>query len=182
MVVPHAGIEPALLSELDFESSASTSSANGARHCSHRRLHDAPAGGNRQIGVQRAITYPCGAFTMWPYLIELGAVSPARPPARLDDPDDGFSYSFPQGFRRPSFARHGRDRRGRARLRAYRRLHSLCALPFAARPLLLRHSGRRRGAAFRPLQRTGLADAAAAGDLEARPGDLMRRQRDDDDR
>jgi hypothetical protein len=29
-VVPHAGIEPALLSELDFESSASTSSANGA--------------------------------------------------------------------------------------------------------------------------------------------------------
>ena len=31
-MVPHAGIEPALLSELDFESSASTSSANGARH------------------------------------------------------------------------------------------------------------------------------------------------------
>ena len=31
IVVPHAGIEPALLSELDFESSASTSSANGAR-------------------------------------------------------------------------------------------------------------------------------------------------------
>jgi hypothetical protein len=30
-MVPHAGIEPALLSELDFESSASTSSANGAR-------------------------------------------------------------------------------------------------------------------------------------------------------
>ncbi len=29
-MVPHAGIEPALLSELDFESSASTSSANGA--------------------------------------------------------------------------------------------------------------------------------------------------------
>jgi hypothetical protein len=29
--VPHAGIEPALLSELDFESSASTSSANGAQ-------------------------------------------------------------------------------------------------------------------------------------------------------
>ena len=79
ILVPHAGIEPALLSELDFESSASTSSANGARHCSHRRLHDAPAGGNRQIGVQRAITYPCGAFTMWPYLIELGAVSLALP-------------------------------------------------------------------------------------------------------
>ena len=58
-MVPHAGIEPALLSELDFESSASTSSANGARHCSPRRLHDASAGGNRQIGVQRAITYPC---------------------------------------------------------------------------------------------------------------------------
>lgn len=31
-MVPHAGIEPALLSELDFESSASTSSANGAIH------------------------------------------------------------------------------------------------------------------------------------------------------
>jgi hypothetical protein len=30
MVVPLAGIEPALLAELDFESSASTSSATGA--------------------------------------------------------------------------------------------------------------------------------------------------------
>ncbi len=29
-VVPHAGVEPALLSKLDFESSASTNSANGA--------------------------------------------------------------------------------------------------------------------------------------------------------
>ena len=29
-VVPLAGIEPALLAELDFESSASTNSANGA--------------------------------------------------------------------------------------------------------------------------------------------------------
>jgi hypothetical protein len=29
-MVPHAGVEPALLSELDFESSASTNSANGA--------------------------------------------------------------------------------------------------------------------------------------------------------
>lgn len=29
-MVPHAGIEPALLAELDFESSASTNSANGA--------------------------------------------------------------------------------------------------------------------------------------------------------
>jgi hypothetical protein len=31
VVVPHAGVEPALLSELDFESSASTNSANGAQ-------------------------------------------------------------------------------------------------------------------------------------------------------
>jgi hypothetical protein len=53
-MVPHAGIEPALLSELDFESSASTSSANGARHCSHRRLHEAFVGGNRQIGGKRS--------------------------------------------------------------------------------------------------------------------------------
>lgn len=30
-MVPLAGIEPALLAELDFESSASTSSATGAR-------------------------------------------------------------------------------------------------------------------------------------------------------
>lgn len=30
IVVPHAGVEPALLSKLDFESSASTNSANGA--------------------------------------------------------------------------------------------------------------------------------------------------------
>ena len=30
-MVPHAGVEPALLSELDFESSASTNSANGAQ-------------------------------------------------------------------------------------------------------------------------------------------------------
>ena len=30
MVVPLAGIEPALLAELDFESSASTNSATGA--------------------------------------------------------------------------------------------------------------------------------------------------------
>jgi len=30
-MVPHAGLEPALLSELDFESSASTNSANGAQ-------------------------------------------------------------------------------------------------------------------------------------------------------
>ena len=30
-MVPHAGVEPALLAELDFESSASTNSANGAR-------------------------------------------------------------------------------------------------------------------------------------------------------
>jgi hypothetical protein len=29
-MVPHAGVEPALLAELDFESSASTNSANGA--------------------------------------------------------------------------------------------------------------------------------------------------------
>jgi hypothetical protein len=29
-LVPHAGVEPALLSKLDFESSASTNSANGA--------------------------------------------------------------------------------------------------------------------------------------------------------
>jgi hypothetical protein len=49
-MVPHAGIEPALLSELDFESSASTSSANGARHLQQSRLHEAPAGGNLQIG------------------------------------------------------------------------------------------------------------------------------------
>jgi hypothetical protein len=32
-VVPLAGIEPALLAELDFESSASTNSATGARRC-----------------------------------------------------------------------------------------------------------------------------------------------------
>jgi hypothetical protein len=31
-VVPLAGIEPALLAELDFESSASTNSATGAYH------------------------------------------------------------------------------------------------------------------------------------------------------
>ena len=30
LMVPHAGVEPALLSKLDFESSASTNSANGA--------------------------------------------------------------------------------------------------------------------------------------------------------
>ena len=30
-MVPHAGVEPALLSELDFESSASTNSANEAQ-------------------------------------------------------------------------------------------------------------------------------------------------------
>src|ERR1044072_8967323 len=32
-MVPLAGIEPALLAELDFESSASTNSATGARKC-----------------------------------------------------------------------------------------------------------------------------------------------------
>jgi site-specific DNA recombinase len=32
-MVPLAGIEPALLAELDFESSASTNSATGARTC-----------------------------------------------------------------------------------------------------------------------------------------------------
>ncbi len=38
MVVPRAGIEPALLSEPDFESGASTNSANGA----HERRMTAP--------------------------------------------------------------------------------------------------------------------------------------------
>jgi hypothetical protein len=37
-LVPLAGIEPALLAELDFESSASTNSATGAHHASAGRL------------------------------------------------------------------------------------------------------------------------------------------------
>jgi hypothetical protein len=41
-VVPLAGIEPALLAELDFESSASTNSATGAR----RRIIVANGGGS----------------------------------------------------------------------------------------------------------------------------------------
>ncbi len=40
-MVPLAGIEPALLAELDFESSASTSSATGARHRREIRITDA---------------------------------------------------------------------------------------------------------------------------------------------
>ena len=59
-MVPHAGIEPALLSELDFESSASTSSANGARHLQ-------PSPFTRSVGGRQpanpgtgAITYACG--------------------------------------------------------------------------------------------------------------------------
>src|SRR5579863_9398395 len=41
-LVPLAGIEPALLSELDFESSASTSSATGARSVGRRPLYWRP--------------------------------------------------------------------------------------------------------------------------------------------
>jgi hypothetical protein len=44
LLVPLAGIEPALLAELDFESSASTSSATGA----HRTL--GPWGRRREAG------------------------------------------------------------------------------------------------------------------------------------
>lgn len=40
-MVPLAGIEPALLAELDFESSASTSSATGARAAEFIRLRSA---------------------------------------------------------------------------------------------------------------------------------------------
>jgi hypothetical protein len=42
-LVPLAGIEPALLAELDFESSASTNSATGA-------FGHQPAGGRREAG------------------------------------------------------------------------------------------------------------------------------------
>ena len=46
-VVPLAGIEPALLAELDFESSASTNSATGARPRA-RWLYDRP-GARKQV-------------------------------------------------------------------------------------------------------------------------------------
>ncbi len=44
-VVPLAGIEPALLAELDFESSASTNSATGAFHNISRKAEVTKAGG-----------------------------------------------------------------------------------------------------------------------------------------
>jgi hypothetical protein len=44
-VVPLAGIEPALLAELDFESSASTSSATEGGSARIVRQHDARRGG-----------------------------------------------------------------------------------------------------------------------------------------
>ena len=60
-MVPHAGIEPALLSELDFESSASTSSANGARHLRTIAVYTmrlrAATGKSGRMGM---INYPCG--------------------------------------------------------------------------------------------------------------------------
>jgi hypothetical protein len=43
LLVPLAGIEPALLAELDFESSASTNSATGA-------FHARPKGRGREAG------------------------------------------------------------------------------------------------------------------------------------
>ena len=56
-MVPLAGIEPALLAELDFESSASTSSATGAR--AWRMVGDIERrpGGGQSVGARRAPTW-----------------------------------------------------------------------------------------------------------------------------
>ncbi len=49
-LVPLAGIEPALLAELDFESSASTNSTTGARFCGGRIIIRTPRGSTSHGG------------------------------------------------------------------------------------------------------------------------------------
>ncbi len=51
VVVPLAGIEPALLAELDFESSASTSSATGARAKRSPRRYRTAAGARSTVAA-----------------------------------------------------------------------------------------------------------------------------------
>src|ERR1700760_3809448 len=63
-MVPLAGIEPALLAELDFESSASTSSATGARRAS--------AG---KADIAKPAEYSGRAFRVNPRASEPGSVN-----------------------------------------------------------------------------------------------------------
>jgi hypothetical protein len=64
-MVPLAGIEPALLAELDFESSASTNSATGAFHDigrltsqSRRNIAGAPCRSTRGYQLSTAVPAP----------------------------------------------------------------------------------------------------------------------------
>jgi hypothetical protein len=57
-MVPLAGIEPALLAELDFESSASTNSATGAPHDARQKKPASQSRRNIAVGDCRSTRQP----------------------------------------------------------------------------------------------------------------------------